>query len=314
MSLNKLTPILIIGFNRPLTLSSLLSKVESLESREILISLDGPRPESDGLNALSTRDVADSWANTTHHDVKVVKRSENLGIYNHFTQALTDFFDQFEFGIILEDDIDFRYEFVSYVDEHQIDLISNKYWSICGHNPGLPPNHDHSNLPVAMRETYVHTIWGWATGKDSFRRYLDFLKVPSEETIATSLAAISRKITRDPFLRLGIEATWRRKMLRALKSSNQSGWDNFWLVAGWSSGLVSLLPCCSISTEVNYFDEGQTHPHQVDSSPLLGLPTEIVFSENSTRYRVGSDVALLNVWGITRLYCWIFVLRLIGRK
>ena len=125
MTLNKLTPILIIGYNRPLTLSSLLSKVESLESREILISLDGPGTDNDGLKALSTREVADSWANTTHHEVKVVARSENLGIYNHFTQALTDFFNEFEFGIILEDDIDFRNEFVSYVDEHQLDLTTN---------------------------------------------------------------------------------------------------------------------------------------------------------------------------------------------
>lgn len=314
MTFNQLTPILLIGFNRPLTLSSLLSKVEALGSRQIVISLDGSRADSDGLKVLATYKVAESWANATHHEVKVIKRSENLGIYNHFNQALTDFFLEFEVGIILEDDIDFRKEFISYVDQHQIDLIANKYWSICGHNPGLRSSHDHSNLPVAMRETYVHTIWGWATGKGSFQKYLDFINVPREETIATSLDTISRKITRDPFLRLGIVATWRRKMLRALESSNQSGWDNFWLVAGWNSGLVSLLPCCSISTEVNYFDEGQTHPHHVYSSPLMSLPTELEFSEHTIRYRVGSDVALLNVWGITRLYCWVFVLRLMGRK
>ncbi len=310
----QLTPILIIGFNRPSTLSSLLSKVETLGSRRIVISLDGSRSKSDELKVFATYEVAKTWAKSSHHEVNVIKRNDNFGIYKHCTQALSEFFLDFEVGIILEDDIDFRQEFVSYVDQHQVDLICNNYWSICGHNPSHHSNHDHSKTPIVMKETYVHTIWGWATGRASVQKYLDFLNNPREEVITKAIDDISRSITRDPFLRLGIVSTWRRKITRAFESSNNSGWDNFWLIAGWSSGLFSLLPCCSLSTEVQKFDEGQTHPHQVELSPLIGLSAELTLCESTIKYKIGSDITLLKVWGISRLYCWVFFLRLTGRR
>ena len=36
------TPILVMAFNRPRTLSALLSRIEKLDKREVMISIDGP--------------------------------------------------------------------------------------------------------------------------------------------------------------------------------------------------------------------------------------------------------------------------------
>ena len=117
------TPILVIAFNRPITLTALLSRIEKLDRREVTISIDGPTMKSSKQQLALESAVA--WKSLSKHDIEIVQRSSNLGIYDHLPIALEEFFENKNFGLILEDDIEFVPDFIDFVDNN-IHLIEEK--------------------------------------------------------------------------------------------------------------------------------------------------------------------------------------------
>lgn len=308
------TPILIIGFNRPKTLQALLVEVEKLQTRDVWITVDAPRSETDIPSVNSTIAIAKTWAAMTKHSAKVINRSQNLGIYLHCIYALQEFYSVFEIGIILEDDIQFSQSFISFVDRHHFELHSGNYWSICGHNPSK----DLSELPkkkeVFFYPTHVHTIWGWAAHRKSINYFLDFRASASLLKMTQTINLAAKGITVDPFMRIGIRKVWERKIIRANESDSGGGWDNYWLLAGWNSTLPSLIPTYSLSRENPIQLEGQSHQHNSNGKSWESITHS---GEVLPRIKVSMrnrDIPKLKVWGISRKYCWFFALRLVKWK
>lgn len=310
MVAHQLAPILITGFNRPKTLASLLVEVEKLPNREVWISIDGPRDDSDKVKVLQVLDVVSSWKENSIHSVRVLAHRENLGLYDHCVRALTDFFQEFEVGIVLEDDMQFSFEFIKFVDDHYSDLNSGKYWSICGHNPVSDLSDISSDFLITFRNSHLHTIWGWATNRSSVGQFLKLANEKSLESINRGIEAGARQISRDPFVEFGIRKVWQFKMQRALISSGGGGWDNFWVIAGWLSGLTSLMPDYSLTRENPNQPEGQSHRHENFGKTWPSSDQELRVQVTKDDYRLGSEVPLLKVWGITRIYCWVFFYRI----
>lgn len=310
MDSDRLTPVLIIAFNRPKTLESLLLDVEKLPEREIWISIDGPRDKLDEEKVRATIDLAQSWLKKSKHSVRIFEQTINQGIYKHCMRALSQFFKEFNVGIILEDDIQFRPEFIGFVDQNQIELVSGKFWSICGHNPGSDLSDLAEGCQVEFLPSHVHTIWGWASSRHSVLQFLEVAEERDSDTVNDSINAGAQLITKDPFVKLGIRRVWQSKMQRALNTQSGGGWDNFWVIAGWRSGLPSLMSTYSLSRENPLQNEGQSHPHKSVKKnwPLNRFQLEI--GPTSVTHRKLSDVALLDVWGITRIYCWLYFLRI----
>ena len=109
------TPILVIAFNRPITLMALLSRIEKLDRREVTISIDGPTMKSLREQQLALESAV-AWKSLSKHEIEIVQRSSNLGIYDHLPIALEEFFENKNFGLILEDDIEFVPDFIDFVD------------------------------------------------------------------------------------------------------------------------------------------------------------------------------------------------------
>jgi hypothetical protein len=309
-----LTPVLIIGFNRPRTLANLLDKVENLEPREVWISIDGPRSPEDYSKVSETIRIVNGWSSQTRHSTKIVAQVSNLGIYTHALDAMSEFFKTHEIGLILEDDIEFHPNFIKFVDQNQMALTSGKYWSICGHNPISDLASLTQEERIKFYPTHIHTIWGWAASKKSVLQFINLAQNSTSINFESAISKAAKKITSDPFLRLGIRRVWERKMTRALKSDSGGGWDNYWLISAWASGLPSLMPNYSLSRENPLQIEGQTHDHESRGKSWessLGLVNIIpkIASEITN-----DDVQKLRVWGITRIYCWLFFPRLFLRK
>jgi hypothetical protein len=311
MSSIHLTPILIVGFNRPKTMGRLLAQVETLSSRNIVISIDGPRNNDDLIQVQNTRAAVQNWLDNTHHSARTIENDNNLGIYNHCVTALAQFFSEFNTGIILEDDIEFKSEFIYFVDNHNLILNSGEFWSICGHNPISDLANFNDQSSILLRKTYVHTNWGWAVGKKSVETFFKVIEEKNLTEFDSIIQLTAKKITRDPFVRLGVRNVWGRKIRRAISGDKASGWDNLWLLAGWISGLPSLSFSHSLSRENPNQDEGQTHPHASSPStwPVFGRTIDI--NNSFQDYSLGSDVQFLRVWGISRAYCWIYFIRLL---
>jgi hypothetical protein len=295
------SPILVMAFSRPKLLRSLLSEIDLLEPRAVHISVDGADLNSSQTKAnMLVKELVSDWSITSKHEVTYNFNTLNLGLLDHFKSALESFFQNHKAGIILEDDMEFDNAFIEFIDQIHMTNSMYEYWSICGHNP-LPRN-DKSNFEsqgVKMFETNVHTIWGWATTKESVFSYLRFLSLEKEMVLSlleTQVAAISR----DPLIRHLLLENWRRKVNRFF-NSDKPNWDNLWVVAGWNSGKKSLMPKISLSRENPDQTEGQTHSHETAFQPWIkgcGTQFEIIGIDKKTGRRLERE--LLKVWGVSR--------------
>lgn len=322
MNSKLVTPILLIGFNRPNTLNEQLQRIDRLEERTVYVSIDGlPSKCSEGLMEAwqSCVSVAKSWSLNTQHNALLVIRPENLGLYDHFKSAFMDFFGKFPVGIVLEDDIVFVSEFIDFVDKNHAILMNGECWSIEGNNP--LGRHDlvfaPKDVAVAFQQTYIHTISGWASSAKNVQLFINFCdqRLPWTEVVRV-ISQFSRKITRDPFLRVGIQATWLRKMKRARAKELAGSWDNTWELAGWSAQIPSVMPNFSLSRESSDQVEGQSHSHSILGDPWNSnsLPMSISVENEVNSLSRRRDIGMLSIWGIRRAYCWIFLLRLLQQR
>lgn len=310
-------PILLIAFNRPSTLRLQLERVESLEARKVWLFIDGPTTTS----SESQRKVvalAEDWANSSHHDFRVSVSSKNFGIHNHFPSIVSRFFAEHSKGIILEDDIAFSQTFIEFCDGVMHKSLATKLWSVCGHNP-IAGNKANLHTPNELFYTNIHTIWGWATSAQSIEFYLSYLSAP-ERRIFSDLEAYIHRATKDPFLQTAIEVVWKKKLLRARREESIGSWDNLWEIAGWASGLPSLMPTSSLSGELNIENEPGHHSNLQNRNRFAtGLKTTqalpgVSLDDDPLNYRKHRDIKLMQIWGISRPYSWVYGKRLRRQK
>jgi hypothetical protein len=301
-------PILVIAFNRPKTLTRQLHRIEQLKSRKIQISIDGPRNSEDLKVIQEVRFAAEKWAIDSKHEISIFSSNLNLGLHGHFQVAFSKFFGDHLYGLVLEDDIDFNMELVKFIDSN---IGHNRYlmdaWSIMGHNP-FQVEGTAGSPQVQFFESKVHTIWGWASSSVNVEKFLSFYNADSRERrSAKAINEVAAHLTNDIFLRNAINATWRRKISRAVQGGG--GWDNWWVIAGWESGLNSLMPNQSLSREELGQTEGQSHQHlTIDPSWSANLKVDVAsnFQQLDRKY----DRRALKMWGIGRRYSWAYAYRI----
>jgi GR25 family glycosyltransferase involved in LPS biosynthesis len=304
------TPILVIAFNRPRTLTALLSRIEKLDRREVTISIDGPKLQSSKDQQLALKSAV-AWKSSSKHEVEIVRRSSNLGIYDHLPIALQEFFDKQSYGLILEDDIEFVPGLIDFVDKNMYLIEEMSLWSICGHNPlntSDPTSRNNSSL--SFRPSRFHSIWGWATSKENALRFVSqySVEVDLKEAFET-LSSTAKSLTSDLFLQRAFVLTWLRKISGWNERRQQSGWDTRWAYEGWNVNKVSMLPDISLSREVLDQAEGQTHEH-VSSGSIWEMPTKSKFSFELAEMSRTDEIGRLKTWGVNRKYSWVFAKRI----
>lgn len=306
----KPTPILLIAFSRPNTLMRQLQRIELLPNTDVMISIDGPLPQTRELRD-STLLVAERWANTSHHRVSIVNQQKNLGIYDHLPKAMELFYSSHNFGAILEDDIEFTPALFDIFNLFKERVISGEFWSICGHNPQSvgDPNKFKGNS-MQVYPSNFHSIWGWGTSADNAAKFLShYGETISMSKVDEVLSDTARAITRDLFLQRAFILTWKRKLEGFNSRRIQSGWDTRWVFEAWSQESLSLIPEFSLSREELSQIEGQTHPHS-KSGDTWKLKPEKEIRFHLVKIDKNLDVALLSTWGIRRKYAWLFFLRI----
>lgn len=294
-------PILLIGYNRPFETSRIIKELENLPSRTIYVSLDGPRLDSKE-SSRAVYDILKRWSKESNHNIFIRQQKFNVGLYEHFRLALTWFFSEFKYGIVFEDDMEFRREFVEFIDSSIGKNYLEKYWSISGHNPNM--RSDFSRISafddIYFFESNIHTIWGWAASSSSVEFFLNFIRQYRSETIylTSILGKFTREFTNDPFLRHAIYATWKGKIHRASRSINPN-WDNYWVLAAWAANKKSILPSYSLSRENPDFRGQQTHTHKT-SGTIWHKNKSVRVCNSVAPYKKGREIKNLRVWGITR--------------
>ncbi len=160
-------PLLLIAFNRPEHLSSLIERLRDTRPARIYLAIDGPRDghPSDAEMVQACRDLVQriDW----DAEVRTLFQDRNLGCGLGVSTAISWFFEHEERGIILEDDILPESSFFEFCSE-LLDRYENdeRVLAISGCNFVPPEFQERPDLPY--RFSRVPHIWGWATWRRSW--------------------------------------------------------------------------------------------------------------------------------------------------
>jgi hypothetical protein len=162
-------PILFLGYNRPDLTKKTLDQIMRINPKILYISLDGPNPNkiNDVEQCKLVQDII-SKISISNFDLKLRINDINLGCKLSVKTAIDWFFDNVDYGIILEDDCFPSLSFFPYCKE-----LLEKYY----HNEGIS-HISGSNFQYGLWRgfssyyfsRYTH-IWGWATWRRAWKDY-----------------------------------------------------------------------------------------------------------------------------------------------
>jgi hypothetical protein len=167
------TPILLLTYKKIKTLRKVIQSIKKIKPRVLYINSDGPKnnepQEVIAVNKIRT--LLDNF----NFNCRVVKKynQENLGLRDSVISAVTWFFKNEKFGIILEDDCLPSKSFYHYCQENLIYYQNNKrIMNIGGVNflSGIKNlNYEEKNTSYFFTKSPM--IWGWATWRDRWRYF-----------------------------------------------------------------------------------------------------------------------------------------------
>jgi len=162
------TPILFLIFNRADTTQRVFDAIRECRPKTLYVAADGPREQKEGEidKCEQARDIIKQidW----NCELKTLFRDKNLGCKMAVSSAISWFFENEEYGIILEDDCLPDFSFFSFCEEL---LIKYKDDERIGHISGncfLPHLFDKDE---SYSFASLPHIWGWATWRRVWEKY-----------------------------------------------------------------------------------------------------------------------------------------------
>ena len=162
-------PILLVLFNRPQYFHQTAASINKSNPSKLYIHIDGPRDGDDIKKINEIKGLLDEVNPSI--DKEILIQEDNLGCRAGMVSAIDWFFENEDFGIILEDDCIPHESFYEYCSKLLIEFKNEKdIFMISGDNGGeiVPSkffkNNDIMSVPIPL-------IWGWATWKDRWEEY-----------------------------------------------------------------------------------------------------------------------------------------------
>ena len=251
-------PLLLIVYNRPGTVESLLGALARIKPAKLYVAADGPNPrvESDFLKCSQTRSLFANHPSSLLFwpcEVKTFFQDTNLGCRAGVTAALDWFFEQEEEGIVLEDDIVPDPSFFPFCQE-----LLERYRH--DERVGVIAANNHQRLPPRDGSSYRFSIyshcWGWASWRRAWR-YND-----------SDLSGWPSFRDGQWLEQLGGEPLARRwgHWLDQLAAGQIDTWDMVWQFSCWQQGFLTVIPAVEL-VENNGFGVDATHTLD-ECSPL----------------------------------------------
>ena len=259
------TPILFITFNRPEHTRKVLEAISHYKPSDLYVFQDGARQgcDSDIVNCRQVREIIDSSIDWPCN-IKKMYSAENLGCGPGPAKAITWFFDDFERGIIIEDDAlpnqDF-FEFATamlerYSEDESIMAIGSM--QLEGRRYG-----DGSYYFSKMN----HILCAWATWRRAWRYFDIKLSDFSKKELSQVLKSYGAKLREREY--------WCARLDEIHKDGlHNSSWDQqFWMTI-WRNGGKGIIPNVNLCSNIG-FGKGATHTWN-SKSPVAAKRTESI--------------------------------------
>ncbi len=257
--MNKKVPVLVLAFNRPDYVVEALKTIKEYKPDKLYLACDGPRAHVEGEKEVVKRTQkvmldAVNWS----CEVKTLFREENLGCTNAVYEAISWFFEHEEYGIICEDDVLISIDFFKlcedllprYKDNDKIMQITSQYYG--KHN-------EYTNEYTFERKSF---IWGWATWRRSWSKYMDM--------------SMSNWKSYNPLRLIPVYGLFQTIMMcyywsdyyRKLKKD--ISWDSRWHMAAVTNELLCVCPKTNLAVNIGCASGG-AHFLQNDVDPYTHL-------------------------------------------
>lgn len=268
------TPILYLVFNRPEFTVKSFNSIRNVKPKKLYIAADGPRIEKPGEFELteSVRRIATQvdW----DCEVKLLFNKSNKGCKYAVSSAIDWFFENEEYGIILEDDIIPSKSFFIFCDEL---LTRYKDDNRIGMISGCNFTADKYSFPHSLEySNYVH-IWGWATWRRAWRLYdVDMQSWKVGEDLRVQLPNLKD----NGFL---FSKYW-GNIFDDVKNKVINTWDYQWMYTMWRFDIMSIVPCVNLIENIGFNTDDATHrtfgiPEYITANPKteMTFPLDIPF-------------------------------------
>ena len=220
-------PILILGYNRPIHIRKLINKLRKIKPKYISLSLDGPKiNEKDKKNCQLVKNEIDkiNW----NCLIKKKFNLKNQGCRKSVRTAISWFFKNNEFGIILEDDCIPNKAFFLFCERiNKIYKKNKKIFSISGsnfYNKKIKNDYFYSK--------YNH-CWGWATWRRAWKYYDDNLTFLNKLKVSDKWKLLHES---------KVERRFWEKIFNNVKKKKIDSWAYVWTYSMWKNNGLTIIP------------------------------------------------------------------------
>lgn len=250
-------PILVLAFNRADHVLEAMKAIREYKPDRLYLECDGPREgkKDEDIQVNATRRSmleAVDWP----CEVKTLFREQNMGCAHAVNDAITWFFKNEEYGIIIEDDIVVGPDFFRlcevllprYQDEDRVMQIASQNYS--------------GRKDIANSYVYSHRIhcWGWATWARAWKK------------MDMSMSAAPNLSYREMIVKLGFfrGVRMRYQIKYAYNHINVlTSWAIRWYLSIIANGGLILYPGVNLAINIG-MDRG-AHYSKLDIDPYAGL-------------------------------------------
>jgi hypothetical protein len=244
-------PILIFAYNRIDTLEKIFESLPLHDGREVTISIDGQKYDGMTENGAKVRELSRNLSDKFPNQVKIIDRVSNLGLQVHCVLAMTEFFNEVESGIVLDDDIVPDRKFYEYMDFYLDRFDGNGEIKVVN---GWTPLYVHETKGRCHVTKYF-VSWGWGTWATVFNQ-IEFglvnYKPGSRWWSEGTISNVSKSF--------GFRAFWSKRFIRIHSSVKDRSWDWEMLFELWRLNGKALSPSERMVSNLGY-DEFAFHPN-----------------------------------------------------
>lgn len=293
------SPVLLIVFNRPDQVKSIIDKFREVKVKKLYIAADAPRHHNsiEVSKCAETLNIIDQidWSCKVYRKINEV----NLGSHTTIPNAIDWFFENEEFGIVLEDDCIPSISFFRFCD---VLLDRYRYEEKIMWINGSNISYFKTNLESDYLCSIYPISWGWA----SWRRAWSLFDEKYRKNRPSDLNKNTlQRLSEAPFI---VRLFWKINFDYAYAINN---WDFRWTLVAWENDGLACTPLVNLISNVGFGSLAGMHKES-KNDPRGNIPAVEIFGEIRSPDQLVQSVDLdkylntvlyrINIFSILKLF------------
>jgi GR25 family glycosyltransferase involved in LPS biosynthesis len=290
------SPILLLIFNRPEKTQLVFDAIKKQRPERLFIAADGHRENRIGEKKLceATRRIIEQvdWS----CELKTLFREKNIGSKYAVSSAINWFFEDNEYGIILEDDCIPNDSFFTFCSQL---LMRYEHDQSIMHITGTNLNDTVKYGDGSYFFSHYPNVWGWATWKRAWDKF--DLELADDQCYLSVINSTFRYYSERRF--------WKSR-LDLVRSHHLDAWDYQWMFSIWREKGLCVNSNYNLVENIGF---GNDSTHTAGKSPYISPQKKNLENINTPSDRTIIKKAEINfiqsLHGIKRITYFEYIIR-----